>query len=153
MKSQLLKLSSALVLGSLVTSCTGTGGDDSPSTEGGEVYVKGIPRLEQVSERPSVQEPSSLNLQYTVHAGELEWFMWGPDTAMATGQITGKWCIPECHDSPYEATIILCDVQDNHFKRYSIQGDFQWNSGTNDLEGLINISDRAQEHGCASPQA
>ncbi|QSB05522.1 hypothetical protein [Natronoglycomyces albus] len=151
MANNLLKLAVVVVMGSLVTSCTGKSADDSSSPANtDELFVPGIPRLEHYEgEIPSVQEPEKLRLQETIYAKGLEWSAWGPDTATATGYVWGRWCFPECHEDPYPVTIILCDVQDSHFKRYSVLGDIEWDSGVDDLKGIINYS--FPSNGCVNP--
>ncbi|QSB05764.1 hypothetical protein [Natronoglycomyces albus] len=72
-----------------------------------------------------VQTPESMMLQENSNADNMEWYIWGPDRAVAIGTVSGLWCMPECVDEPYEARITLCDVQDDVFTRFSVVGDFE----------------------------
>ncbi|MCH7230229.1 hypothetical protein L0U85_05045 [Glycomyces sp. L485] len=93
-----------------------------PVEPAADVYVTRITTLEGDGELYSDQMPDALMLQEFTFTSDLEWQTWGPDTAVASGRVSG-FCWPDCEDG-YEATIVLCDVVDAHFTRFAVFGDF-----------------------------
>lgn len=91
--------------------------------EDSDIYVTQITTLEGDGEYYSAHRPDELTLTEFTNAFDLTWQTWGPETAVASGLISGSWCWEDCQDG-YEATIVLCDVQADHFVRFGVFGDF-----------------------------
>lgn len=121
-----------------------------------DVYVTQITTMEgDDGEYYSAHRPDELTLTEFTNAFDLTWQTWGPDTAVASGLISGSWCWDDCQDG-YEATIVLCDVNDDHFVRFGVFGDFPGYAPEDTQFGSplyfsgIEYSD-AEWYGCEEP--
>ncbi|ARF53614.1 hypothetical protein [Streptomyces gilvosporeus] len=63
------------------------------------------------------RSPKNLVLSEFTSAGGLHWQQWGAKKAVATGKITGNWCLDTCLDKPLKATVTLSDPKTVHGKR------------------------------------
>ncbi len=58
----------------------------------------------------------------------ITWRSWGPARAVGAGKLSGTWCLPNCLEHPYDATITLSKVRKvndkRYFTRFDIAGDF-----------------------------
>ncbi|MFD5399277.1 hypothetical protein ACFWJW_34350 [Streptomyces sp. NPDC127097] len=50
-------------------------------------------------------------------AQALHWKQWDAKKAVATGKVTGAWCLDTCLDKPLKATITLSDPKSVHGKK------------------------------------
>lgn len=101
-----------------------TGADVEASDADPEVFVTQITTLEgDDGEYYSAHRPEEMTLTEFTNAFDLTWHTWGPETAVASGLLSGSWCWDECQDG-YEATVVLCDVREDHFSRFGVFGDF-----------------------------
>ncbi|GES31018.1 hypothetical protein AB0G60_09410 [Streptomyces angustmyceticus] len=53
------------------------------------------------------RRPAHLVLSEFTSAGDLHWKQWGAKKAVATGEVTGNWCLDTCLDKPLKATLTL----------------------------------------------
>jgi hypothetical protein len=69
-------------------------------------------------------EPASFRISEFSSVGDLEWFQWGPDVAIATGYLRGLWI--ENEESQYDnVTVTLFNVQNGFFTEFWITGPFE----------------------------
>ncbi|MGY5130812.1 hypothetical protein ACWGJW_00030 [Streptomyces nigrescens] len=54
------------------------------------------------------RSPEHLVLSEFTSAHDLDW-KWGAKKAVATGKVTGLWCLDTCQDKPLKATLTLSD--------------------------------------------
>ncbi|MEU8780937.1 hypothetical protein [Streptomyces sp. NPDC048637] len=54
------------------------------------------------------RSPEKLVLSEFTSASDLNW-KWGTQKAVATGKITGNWCLETCQDKPLKGTLTLSD--------------------------------------------
>ncbi|GAA0438229.1 hypothetical protein Acor_62350 [Acrocarpospora corrugata] len=107
-------------------SATATPASVSPSSEPqtGPVYVLNLFGDEQG--RPD-QSPKNLVVSEFSSLSEVTWRNWGPATAVGAGKLSGSWCLPECLDKPYDATVTLSSIKvaqgQSYFSRYDIEVD------------------------------
>ncbi|RCV52768.1 hypothetical protein DEF28_05690 [Marinitenerispora sediminis] len=89
--------------------------------EGSEVYVYNLFRREQGRED---REPEGLTASEFTTFTALEWDSWGADSATASGELRGTWCLPGCQNEPYQVTVVLSEprtVDDTaFFSRYEV---------------------------------
>ncbi|GHI04164.1 hypothetical protein AQI88_35325 [Streptomyces cellostaticus] len=97
----------------LAVGTTGCGGPERPQVQGpaptrspaaGPVYVSddmGHP----------LSSPATFGLTEFTSLSHLKWRDWGQPKAMATGEVSGGWCSPECDKSGYPATVELTRLQ------------------------------------------
>ncbi|MBO3746910.1 hypothetical protein J5X84_12605 [Streptosporangiaceae bacterium NEAU-GS5] len=64
------------------------------------------------------QRPADLVLSEFSTLNSVAWRSWGPTRALGTGKLSGSWCLPECADAPYDATVTLNVVQPVRGKAY-----------------------------------
>ncbi|TQS27855.1 hypothetical protein [Microbispora sp. KK1-11] len=88
------------------------------------VYVLNL----QNSERGRAeQRPANLVLSEFSTMSGVTWRTWGPTRATGAGKLSGTWCLPECVDAPYAATVTLSSVipvkGKGYFSRYAITAD------------------------------
>ncbi|UGY91473.1 hypothetical protein [Streptomyces gobiensis] len=92
-----------------VAAAAGCGGPAQPRVEGpapsasravGPVYVS-----DPVVGQP-LRRPTSFGTEHT-SLSRLSWRSWGKEKAVATGRVTGMWCMPDCAKSGYPATVEL----------------------------------------------
>ncbi|MEV4293976.1 hypothetical protein [Microbispora rosea] len=118
---------SARLSGTAIALCVAVGGcgaapmDSAPETP---VYVLNL----QNSERGRAeQRPANLVLSEFSTMSEVTWRTWGPTRATGAGRISGTWCLPECADAPYAATVTLSSVVPvkgkGYFSRYAVTAD------------------------------
>ncbi|MFW5420500.1 hypothetical protein J0910_28195 [Nocardiopsis sp. CNT-189] len=60
--------------------------------------------------RPQQRPEDLVASEFTSFTG-LEWQEWGTDSAVGRGGLSGTWCLPECQDDPYPATVELGDPE------------------------------------------
>ncbi|WP_030154826.1 hypothetical protein [Glycomyces sp. NRRL B-16210] len=151
----------------LLAACTtGETADTEPPTEAeeseaateeaAEVFIRTIDSLEGPSEPYSTQRPESAIVQENFFAYELEWLTWGPETAVATGRVNGMWCWDAC-EKGFEAIVVLCDVIDDHFSRFSVFGDFTADYPETTFESPLYIDgfhpySEENWYGCEEPE-
>lgn len=79
-------------------------GTDEGGRTAGDVYVFNTYRAEQGEDD---QRPKGLTAsEFTSFTG-LEWQKWTGESAMAKGDMSGTWCLPECRSRPYHVTVRL----------------------------------------------
>ncbi|WP_182898312.1 hypothetical protein [Microbispora sp. H10830] len=88
------------------------------------VYVLNL----QNSERGRAeQRPANLVLSEFSTMSGVTWRSWGPTRATGAGRLSGTWCLPECADAPYAATVTLSSVipvkGKGYFSRYAVTAD------------------------------
>ncbi|GAA1013448.1 hypothetical protein Aple_054310 [Acrocarpospora pleiomorpha] len=73
------------------------------------------------------QRPADLVVSEFSSLSKLTWRNWGPETAVGAGKLSGSWCLPECLDKPYDATVTLSSIKmaqgQAYFSKYDIQVD------------------------------
>ncbi|MGW7490776.1 hypothetical protein [Streptomyces sp. NPDC054786] len=60
------------------------------------------------------RSPKNLVLSEFTSAQGLNWKQWGAKKAVATGKVTGAWCLDTCLDEPLTATLTLSDPKTVH---------------------------------------
>ena len=105
----------------LVAGCGSAPTDTTPETP---VYVLNF----RASERGRAdQRPANLVLSEFSTMSEVTWRTWGPTRATGAGKLSGTWCLPECADAPYDATVTLSSVTPvkgkGYFGRYTVTAD------------------------------
>jgi len=76
-------------------------------------------------------EPVNLVLGEFSTGAQLEWVQWGPDVAIATGTLRGRWI--ENEEGRYDGvTVTLFNVQDGHFTEWWATGPFEQPEDTMD---------------------
>ncbi|GAA3071948.1 hypothetical protein [Streptosporangium carneum] len=74
------------------------------------------------------QRPENLVVSEFSTLKGITWRSWGPGRAVGAGKLSGTWCLPDCLDSPYDATITLSKVKKamgkRYFTKFAIDGDF-----------------------------
>ncbi|GAB7032471.1 hypothetical protein JCM4914_39320 [Streptomyces platensis subsp. malvinus] len=55
------------------------------------------------------RSPQALVLSEFTSIRGLQWKEWGTKKAVATGKVTGTWCLDTCLDKPLKATVTLSD--------------------------------------------
>jgi hypothetical protein len=106
----------------------------------------------------SLQKPEALTLSEFSSAADLHWEAWGGDSAVATGRISGMFCESGCEGAAYEVTLILCEVEDDHYRRFGVFGDFpefddqDWAFGGPLYVGGKPGGDDDWSNGCAEPE-
>ncbi|MEN3534799.1 hypothetical protein AAH991_06785 [Microbispora sp. ZYX-F-249] len=73
------------------------------------------------------QRPANLVLSEFSAMSAVTWRTWGPTRATGAGKLSGTWCLPECADAPYDATVTLSSVipvkGKGYFSRYAVTAD------------------------------
>ncbi|MBX6383229.1 MAG: hypothetical protein IRZ07_09695 [Microbispora sp.] len=73
------------------------------------------------------QRPADLVLSEFSTMTGVTWRTWGPTRATGAGKLSGTWCLPECADAPYDATVTLSSVipvkGKGYFSRYAVTAD------------------------------
>lgn len=57
------------------------------------------------------QRPGDLVASPTTTFTGLEWDTWGGGPARGTGSVQGTWCLPDCQETPYAATVELSGAE------------------------------------------
>jgi hypothetical protein len=129
---------------------------EDPSTE---VYVLDLDTFEgDDGEEVSLQQPEAMTLSEFSSAKDLEWEAWGGSSAVATGRIDGMFCNSGCEGDAYEVTLVLCEVADDHYRRFGVFGDFpefddtEWAFGGPLYIGGMPEGDDDWSNGCAEPE-
>ncbi|GII53451.1 hypothetical protein Pth03_18400 [Planotetraspora thailandica] len=85
------------------------------------VYVLNLYGAE---EGRSDQKPGDLTVSEFSTLNGVTWQSWGPTRAAGSGELTGSWCLPQCMDTPYTATVTLSNVAavkgKGYFTKYEI---------------------------------
>ncbi|MGX1855491.1 hypothetical protein [Streptomyces sp. NPDC055299] len=63
------------------------------------------------------RSPAHLVLSEFTSAQGLHWKQWDAKKAVATGKVTGAWCLETCLDKPLKATVTLSDPKTVHGKK------------------------------------
>jgi hypothetical protein len=122
-----------------------------------EVYALDLTTFEgDDGEEVSLQRPEGLTLSEFSSAADLEWESWGGDSAVATGRISGMFCESGCEGEAYEVTLVLCEVADDHYRRFGVVGDFpEFDDGDWAFGGALYIGGRPEgddrSNGCEEP--
>ncbi|GGO17538.1 hypothetical protein GCM10010116_35470 [Microbispora rosea subsp. aerata] len=129
-------LTAAVALAAVVTGC---GSSPTASTAETPVYVLNFQDSEQG--RPD-QRPASLVLSEFSTMSGVTWRTWGPTRATGAGKLSGTWCLPECADAPYDATVTLSSVVPvkgkGYFSRYAVTADVPAGQRSEaDLSGVL----------------
>ncbi len=89
----------------------------SPSPQKGPVYVAD-------SMGQPLRRPTSVGLSELVTVSELKWSSWGGSAAVASGKLSGPWCLPGCGTKPYDVTVTLSGLQQQervaYYRRASV---------------------------------
>ncbi|GAB3211503.1 hypothetical protein ACQEU5_06045 [Marinactinospora thermotolerans] len=83
--------------------------EDDAGQGAGEVFVY---NTYQAEEGRADREPATLTASEHTTFQNLEWTSWDGASATAEGEILGTWCLPECQDDPYAATITLVEPEE-----------------------------------------
>ncbi|MEW9520796.1 hypothetical protein [Streptomyces tubercidicus] len=75
----------------------------------GTPYVMNHMGEEHADKGKAERSPKALVLSEFTSAGNLDWKEWGTKKAVATGEITGMWCLETCQDKPLKGTLTLSD--------------------------------------------
>ncbi|MFX4291527.1 hypothetical protein [Streptomyces bohaiensis] len=93
-------------------------GDPTPGSAGGTApedttrpYVVNF-YGEENAEGAAEREPANLVLSEHSSLQEMQWSEWNGDRAVGTGLLSGMWCLPDCADQPFEATVTLSEPTD-----------------------------------------
>ena len=135
----------------------GTPEESAAEEPAGEVYVLDLDTFEGDGQELSLQRPEELTLSEFSHATDLEWESWGDASAVATGRISGMFCLSRCEGAKYEVTVVLCEVDDDHYRRFGVFGDFpEFDDGEWAFGGPLYIGGRPQgdddwSNGCEEP--
>ncbi len=112
---------------SLVAACTGEASRTAPAAETPietPIYVLNLYGDENGR---SDQRPQALVLSEFSTVNGISWQKWGPGGAVGVGRLSGTWCLPQCQDRPYEATVTLSAVTpfkgNGYFTKYAIKAD------------------------------
>ncbi|WP_182907224.1 hypothetical protein [Microbispora sp. H13382] len=111
----------ASALAAALGGCGSAPTDPPPETP---VYVLNLRDSERG--RPD-QRPANLVLSEFSTMSAVTWRTWGPTRATGAGKLSGTWCLPECADAPYDATVTLSSVipvkGKGYFSRYAVTAD------------------------------
>ncbi|MFI0715433.1 hypothetical protein ACH4SK_33390 [Streptomyces inhibens] len=106
-------VATVFVLALTAVGTAGCGSPEQPHIEGpapsptqalGPVYVSD-------SEAHPLSRPTSFGLTEFTGVSQLSWRSWGTAKAVATGRVSGNWCIPHCPADGYPATVELTRLQ------------------------------------------
>lgn len=64
---------------------------------------------ENADQGKAERSPERLVLSEFTSARDLNWKQWNTKKAVATGKVTGMWCLDTCLDKPLKATLTLSD--------------------------------------------
>ncbi|MFJ5803803.1 hypothetical protein [Streptomyces decoyicus] len=64
---------------------------------------------ENADQGKAERSPESLVLSEFTSVGDLNWKQWDAKKAVATGNVTGNWCLETCLDKPLKGTLTLSD--------------------------------------------
>ncbi|WP_395370072.1 hypothetical protein OHU45_16295 [Streptomyces tubercidicus] len=101
----------------LGTVATATGAQAATASEQGSgvvrtnntPYVMNHIGEEHADKGKAERSPERLVLSEFTSASNLDWKKWGTKKAVATGEITGMWCLDTCQDKPLKGTLTLSD--------------------------------------------
>ncbi|MFE1173385.1 hypothetical protein [Streptomyces sp. NPDC058773] len=115
-------LACAAVLGSAVVA-TGAQAASAPAQTasaartGSGPYVINHYGEENADKGRAERSPANLVLSEFTSAQQLHWKQWDAKKAVATGKVTGSWCLDTCLDKPLKATLTLSDPKTVHGKK------------------------------------
>ncbi|MFJ5803802.1 hypothetical protein [Streptomyces decoyicus] len=92
---------------------TGCGNPEQPHVEGpapSPTQVSGPVYVSDTLGHP-LTRPTGFALTEFSSVSRLSWRSWGRPKAVATGRVTGMWCIPHCPAHGYPATVELSRLQ------------------------------------------
>ncbi|NJQ05727.1 hypothetical protein [Streptomyces lonarensis] len=67
---------------------------------------------EENADGAAEREPANLVLSEHSSLQDVEWSEWNGDRAVGTGRLSGMWCLPDCADQPFDATVTLSEPTD-----------------------------------------
>ncbi|MBO3731975.1 hypothetical protein [Glycomyces niveus] len=104
------------------------------------------------------REPEKLTLSEFSSASDLQWEAWGGASALATGRIFGNFCASDCAGDAYLVTLVLCEIEGDHYRKFGVFGDFpefddgEWAFGGPLYVGAQAVPDGEWSNSCAEPQ-
>ncbi|MEU4999333.1 hypothetical protein [Streptomyces sp. NPDC021622] len=78
--------------------------------------------------------PKNLVLSEFTSISGLHWKEWGTKEAVATGKVTGNWCLETCLDKPLKATVTLSDPKTVNGKKVFSTFTLKLAQGTGEYE-------------------
>ncbi|MFF4696369.1 hypothetical protein [Streptomyces chattanoogensis] len=108
-----MAVATALLLALTAVGTTGCGGPERPHVEGPAprpTEVSGPVYVSDTMGHP-LSRPTAFGLTEFSSLFELHWRSWGGPKAVATGRLTGNWCIPHCPERGYPATVELSRLE------------------------------------------
>ncbi|WP_438487913.1 hypothetical protein [Streptomyces sp. S186] len=88
---------------------TGPGHTAGVARTGATPYVINHYGEENADKGRAERSPKHLVLSEFTSIHGLQWKEWGAKKAVATGKVTGTWCLDTCLDKPLKATVTLSD--------------------------------------------
>ncbi|WP_067179959.1 hypothetical protein [Microtetraspora niveoalba] len=124
----------------LATACASQPARTAPAEET-QIYVLNLYGDENGR---SDQRPPALVLSEFSTVDGMSWQSWGPGRAVGVGRLSGTWCLPQCQDRPYDATVTLSNVApykgDGYFTRYAVKAELpESERKTADLKGALPV--------------
>ncbi|MFE3656194.1 hypothetical protein [Streptomyces sp. NPDC059165] len=58
-----------------------------------------------------LSRPTGFGITEHASLSELRWRAWGEERVTATGRVSGPWCLPDCSDSGYPASVELTGLE------------------------------------------
>ncbi|WP_328689158.1 hypothetical protein OG879_21020 [Streptomyces caniferus] len=80
-------------------------------------YVMNHAGEENADKGKAERRPERLVLSEYTAMGNLHWKQWGAKKAVATGEVSGIWCVRTCLDKPLKGTLTLSDPKTVHGKK------------------------------------
>ncbi|NJP66007.1 hypothetical protein [Streptomyces spiramenti] len=94
---------------------------------------------EENADGAAEREPANLVLSEHSSLQDMEWTEWGADRAVGTGRLSGMWCLPDCADQPFDATVVLSGPTevdgDVYFAAFDLDAPDAGEFRTDDLDG------------------
>ncbi|GAO06881.1 hypothetical protein [Streptomyces lydicamycinicus] len=110
-------LACAAALGTVATAAGAQAAAPQHTVKADTPYVMNHIGEEHADKGKAERKPESLVLSEFTSAGDLHWKQWDNKKAVATGDVTGMWCLDTCQDKPLKATITLSDPKSVHGKK------------------------------------
>jgi len=112
-------LAAIAVLGTIATaqSANAAPAQHPAKATGSAPYVINHFGEEHADKGKAERSPANLVLSEFTSAQDLHWKQWDAKKAVATGKVTGNWCLETCLDKPLKATLTLSDPKTVHGKK------------------------------------